>query len=203
MAKSKLIEMQAQNETILTLKILSKATDKLSAEIASLVSKNKTKFKRKAVILEIENQHFQANELAVLMEILTQNQLVAIGIRSSVQELIDFADISGLAIFDKPTLTPTKPKETQQSQAQQPKHRLPKIVVGGVHTSEQALSKDSDLVLLGSVETGADVIAHGSISAYQEMNGRAFAGIDGDEKFLLLAFIRNLKSLCPSCTITR
>jgi septum site-determining protein MinC len=39
--------------------------------------------------------------LAVLIEILTQNNMVAIGIRSPVQELIDFAKFAGLAVFDK------------------------------------------------------------------------------------------------------
>jgi septum site-determining protein MinC len=43
--------------------------------------------------------HFQANELAVLIEILTQNNMVTIGIRSTVQELIDFARFSGLVVF--------------------------------------------------------------------------------------------------------
>jgi septum site-determining protein MinC len=52
----------------------------------------------------LENKHFQANELAVLIEILTQNNMVTIGIRSTVQELIDFARFSGLVVFDKPAV---------------------------------------------------------------------------------------------------
>lgn len=183
MEKDSLVEIQAQDEVIYTLKILSKTTDKLFDEIANLVENGKGKFKHMPVILEIKNKHFQVNELAVLIEILTQNQLVAIGIRSPVQELIDFAKFAGLAIFKSTEVpkkeTKIKPNKVSQSEL---KHRLPRIVVGEVASSEQVLSKNSDLVLLGAVKADADVIAHGSISAYREMQGRVFAGIDGDEK---------------------
>ena len=51
------------------------------------------------VILDIKGDDLQANELAVMLEILVQNQVVVIGIRSNKQELIDFANFSGLAHF--------------------------------------------------------------------------------------------------------
>lgn len=191
MEKSNLVEIQTQNEAIYTLKILSKTTDKLFDEIANLVEKDTAKFKYIPVILEIENKHFQANELAVLIEILTQNKMVVIGIRSPVQELIDFARFAGLAIFNKSVATPKKENKDKSSPAL--KHRLPKIVVGEVSSSEQVLSKDSDLVLLGSVKADADVIAHGSISAYREMRGNAFAGVDGDEKATIFIHSFNAK----------
>ncbi len=167
-----LIEIQTQNEMIWTLKILDKITDALFNEIVNLVESGKGKFKNVPVILEIKYRHIQANELAMLIEVITQNQMSVIGIRSRTQELIDFARLAGLAIFDK-----TKPSEILQL-----KHRLPKIVSEEVIHSEQVISKDSDLVLLSSVQADADVIAHGSVSAYRVVQGNVFAGVDGDEK---------------------
>lgn len=182
--KDNLVEIQIQDEAIYTLKIPSKTTDKLFDEIAHLVENSKGKFKHVPVILKIENKRFQANKLAMLIEILTQNQMVVIGIRSRSQELIDFARFAGLAVFDKPIAVLKKETQAKPSQAlkSETKYRLPKIIVGEIATSEQVLSKDSDLVLLGSVKAEADVIAHGSVVAYKEVQGCVFAGVDGDEK---------------------
>lgn len=111
MKKANLIEVKTQTEALYTLRVLTNNTDDLLTEIADLASNNKKQFQHAPVILEIENKHFQANELAVLIEILTQNDMVAVGIRSQKQELIDFAKFSGLAVFGK-SLTPSKSKKT-------------------------------------------------------------------------------------------
>jgi hypothetical protein len=43
--------------------------EKLFDEITSLLEVDKNKFQYAPVVLEIENKHFQANELAVLMRL--------------------------------------------------------------------------------------------------------------------------------------
>lgn len=183
MLKQSLIKVQAYDEAIWTWKILSGTTDKLQDEVARLVEKGKGKFRQAPIVLEIENKHFQANELAVLIEILAQNQVVVIGIRSPIQELIDFAKFAGLAIFDKPVVASKKePSKIPAVAHHHQEQKLPKIVVGRITASEQVLSKDGDLVLLGEVEAGADAIAHGSITTYSAMRGSVFAGINGDKE---------------------
>ncbi|SFV78156.1 Septum site-determining protein MinC [hydrothermal vent metagenome] len=189
MKKSNLIEVKTQTEALYTLKVLTNNTDDLLTEIAALANNNKKQFQHAPVILEIENKHFQANELAVLVEILTQNNMVAVGIRSRKQELIDFAKFSGLAVFGK-SLTPSKPKKSNKKYTedkapnphQDKVYQAPKIVANKVHSSMQILAKDSDLVLLGTVKADAEVMSYGSVSAYKEVRGKVFAGISGDEK---------------------
>ncbi|BAS68061.1 MAG: septum site-determining protein MinC [Gammaproteobacteria bacterium] len=176
------IEFQACDEVIYTLKISGKTTLKLHDEVVGLIEAGKGKFRCAPVILEIKDTHFQANELAVLVEILAQNQVVVIGVRSSIQELLDFAKFTGLAVFDGPSVAskiePTKVQKVIQNIAE--KNTMPKIIVGDVTSSEQVLAKDGDLALMGTVEEGADVIAQGSITTYKAMKGNAFAGVDGD-----------------------
>ncbi|CAB9540720.1 Septum site-determining protein MinC [uncultured Gammaproteobacteria bacterium] len=186
MEKTDLIEVKIQNEALYTLKVLGKNTDELFTEIANLAEGNKGEFQQAPIVLEIENKHFQVNELAVLIEILTQNNMVAIGIRSPVQELIDFAKFAGLAVFDKVVVPPKEPEEAKPSEQEKPvpdkEYRLPKIVEGEVVSAQQEFSENSDLVLLGAVKTGGEIIACGSIFAYKVVQGKVFAGIDGDEE---------------------
>ena len=193
MAKLNKIEVITQTEALYTLKVRINIKDIFSTDIYTLASGNKSQFQHAPVILEIEDNNFQANELAVLVEILTQNDMVAVGFRSKKQELVDFAKFSGLAVFGK-SLTPSKTKKAkqvpQEQIVEQPVHnphqdkvyQAPKIVTSKVYSSQQILAHDRDLVLLGKVKSGAEVMSFGSISAYKEVQGSLFAGIEGDEK---------------------
>ena len=188
MKNPNLIEVKTQTEALYTLRVLTNNTDELIDEIEHLASNNKKQFQHAPVILEIENKYFQANELAVLIEILTQNDMVAVGIRSRKQELIDFAKFSGLAVFGK-SLSPSQAElakpivdDKLPNPHQDKVYQAPKIVTSKVYSSTQVLAKDRDLVLLDVVRSNAEVMSHGSISAYKEVQGRVFAGISGDEK---------------------
>lgn len=185
------IEVKTQTEALYTLRVLSNNTDRLEQEVSELASNNKKQFQHAPVILEIEDNNFQANELAVLIEILSQNDMVAVGIRSKKQELLDFAKFSGLAVFGK-SLTPSEqttepelPPEvetTLPNPHQDPVYQAPKIVSSQVYSQQQIISRERDLVLLSTVKAGAEVLSYGSISAYKEVRGRVYAGIEGDEK---------------------
>ncbi len=192
MQELKSIEVKTQTEALYTLKVLTNNTDVLAEEINLLAANNKKQFQHAPVVLEIKDQNFQANELAVLIEILTQNDMVAVGIRSRKQELVDFAKFSGLAVFGK-SLSPSKPKskakpkdkvseQTSSNPHQDRVYHAPKIVANKVYSSQQILAEESDLVLLGKVKSGAEVMSYGSVSAYKEVQGSIFAGIYGDDK---------------------
>lgn len=186
------IEIITQTEVLYTLRVLTNDTDVLVDEINVLANSNKSQFQHAPVILEIEHKNFQANELAVLIEILAQNEMVVVGIRSQKQELIDFAKFSGLAVFGKSLSTSTKSKVKIKTGIQpegnitdihsSKAYQAPKIVTNKVFSFQQVIAKDRDLVLLSKVKLGADIMSFGSISAYKEVRGNLFAGIEGDEK---------------------
>ena len=53
-------------------------------------------------------------------------------------------------------------------------------VVHPVRSGQQVISPNGDLVILSSVNAGAEVFAAGNIHVYGALRGRALAGIDGD-----------------------
>ncbi|SHN89284.1 hypothetical protein BHECKSOX_1539 [Bathymodiolus heckerae thiotrophic gill symbiont] len=186
------IEVITQTEALYTLRVLTNNTDVLVEEINLLARNNKAQFQHAPVILEIESRNFQANDLAVLIEILAQNEMVAVGIRSRKQELIDFAKFSGLAVFGK-SLSPSSKSKIKVQEIQRPAvdapnphqdktYQAPKIITNKVYSFQQVIASDRDLVLLERVKSGADIMSFGSISAYKEVQGSLFAGIQGDDK---------------------
>lgn len=57
-----------------------------------------------------------------------------------------------------------------------------KIHRGQVRSGQQVYAKDQNLVVIGSVSAGAEVIADGNIHVYGSLRGRAIAGAKGHHK---------------------
>lgn len=82
----------------------------------------------------------------------------------------------------------TKPADTKQAEAQPVKvvdtvAVLPqftdKVHRGQIRSGQQLYAKDQNLIIIGSVSAGAEVIADGNIHVYGALRGRAIAGAKG------------------------
>lgn len=60
--------------------------------------------------------------------------------------------------------------------------RPSKIVTRAVRSGQQIYAAGCDLILLGAVSTGAEVLADGNIHIYAPLRGRALAGIRGNKE---------------------
>lgn len=69
---------------------------------------------------------------------------------------------------------------TTQPETQPLPARKTVVVTSPVRTGQQVYAKQADLVVLGMVSEGAEVIADGNIHVYAPMRGRALAGESGD-----------------------
>ena len=49
-----------------------------------------------------------------------------------------------------------------------------------IRSGQQVYAPDGDLIILGTVSAGAEVIADGNIHIYGALRGRALAGVKGD-----------------------
>lgn len=56
------------------------------------------------------------------------------------------------------------------------------VIERPLRSGQQAYAKDSDLILLGGVSPGAEVIADGHIHCYGPLRGRALAGAQGNNR---------------------
>ena len=69
---------------------------------------------------------------------------------------------------------------TTQPETQQLPARKTVVVTSPVRTGQQVYAEQADLVVLGMVSEGAEIIADGNIHVYAPMRGRALAGESGD-----------------------
>ena len=99
-------------------------------------------------------------------------------------ENADHADqAEPIAEHSEPAAEPSEPPAAEAS-PKQPETiqtaRKTVVVTSPVRTGQQVYAEQADLVVLGMVSEGAEIIADGNIHVYAPMRGRALAGESGD-----------------------
>lgn len=86
---------------------------------------------------------------------------------------------TNLAVIKQNTDKVEKKSPTPSALPQQ--KTLTKIIHKPVRSGQQIYAEGSDLVIIGSVSGGAEVLADGNIHIYGVLRGRALAGVNGDK----------------------
>lgn len=143
-------------------------------------------------ILKIDLSIAEPTFLARLLESFRQLKLLPIGLKTDDSELAEQAEYAGLAIFDEkmnqlglfdrfisdekvPASRQTHLKDLKPNRSEKTIHTH----YGHIRHGEQVYAKDCDLIVLGDVEQGAEVVSDGNIYIGGCLNGKAYAGNSG------------------------
>ncbi len=120
--------------------------------------------------------------LAALVERLRQHRLVPVGIQNGSSAWNDAAMGLGLALFGAGGGASAP---SQRREAERPKAGTARVVGTPVRGGQQIVAEEGDLVVTAPVGHGAEVAAAGHIHVYAPLRGRAFAGMNGDERAMI------------------
>jgi septum site-determining protein MinC len=87
-----------------------------------------------------------------------------------------------------PTASPVAPAEVIEERAAAPTviaGAQAKIFKGRVRSGSRVANETGDLIILGDVNPGAELVAAGHIHVYGAMGGRAYAGVGGHKDALV------------------
>ncbi|MCK5649116.1 MAG: septum site-determining protein MinC [Gammaproteobacteria bacterium] len=73
------------------------------------------------------------------------------------------------------------PPPSANSPEKSPANRAAKIVRQTIRSGQQIYAPGGDLVVIGSVSAGAEILADGNIHVYGTLRGRALAGVKGNQ----------------------
>ncbi len=127
----------------------------------------------------------------MLKHILMAHHLIPIGVKGATSEQHSAAIAAGFAILqdntssktEAPALPTATPEFAPEPAASEPLARsLSKVITEPVRSGQQIYAQGGDLIVLGPVSHGAEVLADGHIHVYGPLRGRALAGINGDTK---------------------
>ncbi len=147
-------------------------------------------------------------DFVALKQLLLSLSIIPVGVKGAEKSIHATVEAAGLAILaeakahkpkEEPKPEPTsepEPKEAEPEKAQtevieqetvkaenEPPKAIKnntKIVRQTVRSGQQIYAPGGDLVIIGSVSTGAEILADGNIHIYGILRGRALAGVRGD-----------------------
>jgi septum site-determining protein MinC len=132
-------------------------------------------FAGKPVVLDLSAVDLSQNAITQLISNLEQRGLRVLGIEG--------VDAERLSVNLPPLLTGGRPCAMTQEKAKKPEAK-PKpsslLLDTQVRSGQSIVFPDGDITIVGSVSSGAEIVAGGSIHVYGTLRGRAMAGINGN-----------------------
>ncbi|MEK6749525.1 MAG: septum site-determining protein MinC [Pseudomonadota bacterium] len=197
------VELKGTSFTLPVLRMLSKDVAAVEADLKHRLAQHIRFFENAPVVIDLSAlQHLaEPIDFPALIAVLRRNLLIPVGVRNGTVSQTQLALLNGLAVVKGGATQDLaigaaraasaakveslrKEKSTATAQAQQDRdHGAPgktKIVTQPVRSGQQIYAQGGDLVILGPVSAGAEVIADGNIHIYAPLRGRALAGATGN-----------------------
>ena len=151
-------------------------------------------FTGKPLILDLAGLTLARADIASLIEDLRKRTIRILGIEGADPATLDDAlpplltggrtsgSVEAIEAVEAVARRAQAAKEAAQGGAQPaPPARVPSLLVETpVRSGQTIMNADGDVIILGSVASGAEVIAAGSIHVYGALRGRALAGVYGN-----------------------
>ena len=158
-------------------------TDKaaIGHHLANKVKQAPDFFKHAPVVIDLDTLEEAEGtpDFAGLHDLLREQGMIPVGVRNGRSKLQAAAVLAGLPIL--PETRPPVAKKPEKLEKPAPLSRT-KMVTQPVRSGQQVYAPGGDLILLGQISAGAEVLADGNIHIYGALRGRALAGVKGDAK---------------------
>lgn len=199
--------------SLLVIRLDSLESEELPAAFAQRFGAEKDFFAGEPAVLDLGDVA-EGVELGLAVELCRQYGLRLIGVCRPSEALAEEAKAYGLAVMpmagrvEKPVVE--SPPEVSPVVEEVPMGVSPSLEVpdetGGwatqvvrqpVRSGQQIYAREANLVVVGNVSPGAEVVADGSVHVYGQLRGRAVAGARGDENARIFAtgFVPELVSI--------
>lgn len=176
-------ELKAGFYTLPTLRVLGSDPDALDVLLSERSRRAPEFFRNLPLVIDltaVKDSDLGA-DFAMMIGLVRGYGLVPVGIRGGSPLQQEQAKLMELAVLP-PTRAGINPaSESQGNLKQSPGVATPsKIVDAPVRSGQRVYAQGGDLVVLGAVSSGAEILADGHIHAYGRVLGRIMAGVQGD-----------------------
>ena len=146
-----------------------------------------------AIVLKPSSEH-ESDEIQAAVEVLDQLGIGLIGLTGDSRHRA-VADDMGLAWLSPNNVT-VDPQSNDEQVANPPRETA-LVVEGPIRSGVQVYAKDRDLIVIGQVSEGAEIMADGHVHVYGRCRGRVAAGVSGqaNAEIFCLTFEPELVSL--------
>ena len=184
--------------TLSVLQLEDNDLDKLKQQLDNKLKQAPSFFFRAPLVVNIDQLIDSEIDFVLLKELIEQREFICVGICNGTTAQKQQARLAGLATLQQPkhnavakdTLVtadfevvsvPKAAIAVNQTVSVPIVAKHNKIVRQNIRSGQQVYAKDSNLIIIGSVGNGAEVIADGNIHIYGKLRGRAIAGAAGNK----------------------
>jgi septum site-determining protein MinC len=171
---------------------------KVSSSLAHQMEETPGFFDHDPLVIDVSGLSLVDDEtidLKTLMRLLRQHKLVPLAIKGASTALLELARGEGLVDASDARIRRAIPfpeaQAPQESQAVPltpiPSHLGAMRIDKPLRSGQQVYAKGRDLIVMGMVNAGAEVIADGHIHVYGTLRGKAIAGARGNTEALIFA----------------
>jgi septum site-determining protein MinC len=202
----KIIELKGSILSLTVLKLYNEDIEETKQALAQKVEQAPAFFQGIPVVLEPKVSVQDATYLALLVEFLHQLQMLPIGIRTEDPVMMEQAQYAGLAVFPKESKKRAKKEKKSAEKQRENVDEAPcadegglksaMVVNGAVRSGQQIYAKDRDLIVMGPVNPGAEVVADGHVHVFGKVLGKVFAGASGETQAKIFAKQLNPELVC-------
>ncbi|MCH4561857.1 septum site-determining protein MinC [Halomonas sp. EGI 63088] len=170
--------------------------ERIREQLAGKLSQSPAFFQHTPVVLNVEKLDEPHLALERICAVCRAHKLLPVAVRGGPDPVKQSAWALGLGWFppqeasrprslesvapDEPTPAEPEAGEGAEQEAPPVKGSSGRIYRGTVRSGQQVTAPEGDLVVIGAVNAGAEVLAAGSVHVYGALRGRALAGIHGD-----------------------
>ncbi len=182
--------MRGRMVSLTVLELFGSDLEELDRQLQEKTAQAPAFFRHAPLLLDFENFDAEVDItwLDTACKLIGANDFVHVGITGADPALEDAARSRGLAIWppggavrQEPEAKQTQPGKPQAASPPAPAHSATMVLHQPVRSGQRIYAQGGDLIVLASVNTGAEILADGHIHVYGTLRGRALAGVQGNE----------------------
>jgi septum site-determining protein MinC len=151
-------------------------------EVDATLARSPGFFVGKPVVLDLSALELSSSGITHLVSSLEQRNIRVLGLEGVDENHVTTSMPPLLTGGRNTMLAETAPKETREAAKDALKKAKPAslLIETPVRSGQSVVFTEGDVTVLGSVGSGAEIVAGGSIHVYGTLRGRAMAGIEGN-----------------------
>jgi septum site-determining protein MinC len=153
-------------------------------EVDATLARSPGFFVGKPVVLDLSALELSPSGISHLVSSLEQRNIRVLGLEGVAPELVTTSMPPLLTGGRNTMLAQTEPAEARHTKEAAREKSKPKpaslLIETPVRSGQSVVFTEGDITVLGSVGSGAEIVAGGSIHVYGTLRGRAMAGIEGN-----------------------
>ena len=179
--------------TLMVMQLIEPRLASFTAQLEQAIQQAPRLFQGLPVVLDCTGLTERSVDLQEICHCLRAHGVFPVAVQGTTASLSTVAQCQGLAVMNGSAsqdklitvealeLPPIKEKIAESKPAPKLARTRTKYHAGTVRSGQQVVAREGDLLIMGPVSPGAEVLAEGNIYVYGALRGRALAGISGDK----------------------